>query len=35
MMLAPWVLLPVILAMRGGHGHSLRILAAQRRVAFP
>lgn len=33
MMLAPWVLLPVILAMRGGHGHSLRILAARSAVA--
>ncbi|MCV7106950.1 alpha-(1-_3)-arabinofuranosyltransferase [Mycolicibacterium chitae] len=33
MMLAPWVLLPVILAMRGGHGQSLRVLAARSAVA--
>lgn len=33
MMLAPWVLLPVILAMRGGHHQSLRVLAARAGVA--
>lgn len=33
MMLAPWVLLPVILAMRGGHQQSLRVLAARAGVA--
>ena len=34
MMLAPWVLLPVILAMRGGNGRTPRILAAQAGVAM-
>ena len=34
MMLAPWVLLPVILAMRGDSGRSLRVLAARAGVAL-
>ncbi|MGB3484692.1 MAG: alpha-(1-_3)-arabinofuranosyltransferase, partial [Mycobacterium sp.] len=34
MMLAPWVLLPVILAMRGGSGRSLRVLAARAGIAL-
>ncbi len=34
MMLSPWVLLPVILAMRGGSGRTPRILAAQAGVAM-
>lgn len=34
MMLAPWVLLPVILALRGGSGRSLRVLAARAGVAL-
>ena len=34
MMLAPWVLLPVILAMRGGSGRTPRMLAAQAGVAM-
>jgi arabinofuranan 3-O-arabinosyltransferase len=33
-MLSPWVLLPVILAMRGGSGRAPRILAAQAGVAM-
>lgn len=33
-MLAPWVLLPVILALRGGSGPSLRVLAARAGVAI-
>ncbi len=34
MMLAPWVLLPVILALRGDDRHSLRVLAARSAVAL-
>ena len=34
MMLSPWVLLPVILAMRGGSGRTPRMLAAQAGVAM-
>ncbi len=34
MMLAPWVLLPVILAMRGDSGRSLRVLAARAGLAL-
>lgn len=34
MMLAPWVLLPVVLALRGNSGRSLRLLAAQAGVAL-
>ena len=34
MMLAPWVLLPVILALRGDSGRSLRVLAARAGVAL-
>jgi arabinofuranan 3-O-arabinosyltransferase len=34
MMLAPWVLLPVILALRGQSGRSLRVLAARAGVAL-
>ncbi|CAN5714835.1 DUF3367 domain-containing protein [soil metagenome] len=34
MMLAPWVLLPVILAMRGDSGKSLRVLAARAGLAL-
>ncbi len=33
MMLAPWVLLPVVLALQGGHHQSLRVLAARAGVA--
>ncbi|OBF82686.1 hypothetical protein A5791_04220 [Mycobacterium sp. 852002-51163_SCH5372311] len=33
MMLAPWVLLPTILALRGNSGRSVRVLAAQAGVA--
>ncbi|GAA2774716.1 alpha-(1-_3)-arabinofuranosyltransferase [Mycolicibacterium pallens] len=34
MMLAPWVLLPVILALRGGEGRSLRMLAGRAGLAL-
>ncbi|CAN5147377.1 DUF3367 domain-containing protein [soil metagenome] len=34
MMLAPWVLLPVILALRGDSGRSLRVLAARAGLAL-
>ncbi|MCX2931903.1 alpha-(1-_3)-arabinofuranosyltransferase [Mycobacterium sp. CVI_P3] len=34
MMLAPWVLLPVVLALRGGGGRSLRVLAARAGLAL-
>ncbi|MCV7175651.1 alpha-(1-_3)-arabinofuranosyltransferase [Mycolicibacterium sphagni] len=34
MMLAPWVLLPVILALRGGDGRSLRVLAGRAGLAL-
>ncbi|CAN5421790.1 alpha-(1-_3)-arabinofuranosyltransferase [soil metagenome] len=34
MMLAPWVLLPVILALRGDSGRSLRVLAARAGIAL-
>jgi arabinofuranan 3-O-arabinosyltransferase len=34
MMLAPWVLLPVILALRGGQGRSLRVLAGRAGIAL-
>ncbi|PEG34068.1 hypothetical protein CQY20_27500 [Mycolicibacterium agri] len=34
MMLAPWVLLPVVLALRGGGGSSLRLLAARSALAL-
>ena len=34
MMLAPWVLLPVILALRGGEGRSLRVLAGRAGIAL-
>jgi len=33
-MLAPWVLLPVILALRGGSGQSMRVLAGRAGVAI-